>query len=235
MKREILVMLPGMMCDARLFAPQIKALQTDYDIIIPELTAPTIDEMAKHVLEGVKAEQFNLVGLSMGGIVGMEIVRQASERVMRLGLLDTNHLADAPDKYEMRNRQIEDVKQGKLREVIIEEMKPVYLAERNRSNQQLLDILIDMAMDVGADAFVAQSLALRDRRDQTEILKSYPGPTLVLCGAEDNLCPVERHEHMAELVPNASLSIVPGAGHISTLETPDAVNVAIKHWLATKA
>ena len=231
MARETLVMLPGMMCDARLFAPQMEALNEQYDIIVPELTSPSIEELAHSVLSCVEAGSFNLLGLSMGGIVAMQIVGKAPERIRRLALLDTNHLADAASNFELRNRQIEDVKNGKLRDVIIAEMKPVYLAEQNRSNQQLLGTLIDMAMDVGADSFIAQSIALRDRSDQSETLKNYAGPSLVLCGQEDNLCPLERHEKIADLLPNSSLCVVEGAGHIATLEAPALVNSALLAWL----
>lgn len=231
MSHETLVMLPGMMCDHRLFAPQVEALKERFDIVIPELSASSIEEMAQTVLTDVNADRFNLAGLSMGGIVAMEIVRQAPERVSRLALLDTNHFADAPDKFELRNRQIDDVKQGKLRDVIVEEMKPVYLAKQNRSNQQLLNTLIDMAMDVGAETFMAQSIALRDRPDQSETLKNYIGPSLVLCGKEDNLCLPEQHEEIAGLLPNSVLEIVEGAGHITTLEAPHIVNSALIKWL----
>ncbi len=232
MTRETLVLLPGMMCDARLFAPQVEAFDEQYRILIPDLVAHSITDMATNVLADCGDEKFNLAGLSMGGIVAMEMVRQAPERVLRIGLLDTNHLADAPEKFDMRNRQINDVQRGKLREVIIEEMKPVYLAERNRGDQHLLDILIDMAIEVGAETFIAQSLALRDRVDQSETLKTYRGPSLVLCGAEDNLCPPERHREIADLLPDAELHVLPGAGHITTLETPDSVNQAMADWLS---
>jgi pimeloyl-ACP methyl ester carboxylesterase len=232
MTRETLLMLPGMMCNERLFAPQVNALDSRYDIIIPELSAPSIEQMARDVLSAVKASEFNLAGLSMGGIVSMEIVRQAPERVSRLALLDTNHLADAAQNFDIRNRQIEDVKKGKLRDVIVAEMKPVYLAKQNRNNQQLLDTLIEMAMDIGASNFIAQSIALRDRRDQSQTLKNYAGPSLVLCGAEDNLCPPERHEQIADLLPNSTLMLISGAGHIATLEAPNSVNIALEDWLA---
>ncbi|MEL6736692.1 MAG: alpha/beta fold hydrolase [Pseudomonadota bacterium] len=112
-------------------------------------------------------------------------------------------------------------------------MKPAYLAEANRSNQTLLDLLIDMAMDVGDHTFVAQSIALRDRADQTETLMKYQAPSLVLCGAEDSLCPPERHRQMSNLLPNARLQILEDCGHISTLEAPLPVNAALQLLLKT--
>jgi pimeloyl-ACP methyl ester carboxylesterase len=135
MPRETLVMLPGMMCDARLFAPQIEAFKDRYDIVVPSLCGlSSIAGLARRVLSEIAVPRFNLMGLSMGGIVAMQIKGLAPERVSRLALLDTNHLADAPDRFAIRNRQIADVRAGHLRRVIVVEMKPNYLAKANRKN-----------------------------------------------------------------------------------------------------
>lgn len=235
MARETLILLPGMMCDARLFAPQVEAFSPAYDVMVPSLVEASIDAMAQAVLAAAPPGPLNVAGLSMGGIVAMAMVDRAPERIARLGLLDSNHHADAPERFDIRNRQIDDVKAGKLRDVIIDEMKPVYLAPENRSDQDLLDLLVDMAMDVGADAFVAQSVALRDRAKRSAALRTFAGPALVLCGAEDRLCPPERHHEMADLLPDAELVLVPGAGHISTLENPAAVNAAFQTWLSRRS
>ncbi|MEM7464196.1 MAG: alpha/beta fold hydrolase [Pseudomonadota bacterium] len=231
---ETLLLLPGMMCDERLFTPQIEAFGNAYDVHVPQLSEPSIEAMARSVFDGAPAGALNIAGLSMGGIVAMAMAGIAPERISRLALLDTNHHADLTERHEIRNRQIEEVLAGKLRAIIIEEMKPVYLAERNRGNQTLLDLLVEMAMDVGADDFVAQSVALRDRPDQAAVLRNLQAPTLILCGEEDRLCPLERHQEMAGLMPNAELEIVSGAGHITTLENPDAVNAALRNWLSRR-
>ena len=168
----------------------------------------------------------------MGGIVAMAMARLAPERVKRLALLDTNHLADPPERRALRDDQVRRVGEGRLREVIIDEMKPNYLAAANRGDQALLDLLVEMALDVGAEAFVGQSVALRERPDQSAALRGYGGPALVLCGAEDTLCPPERHREMAALLPDAELVLVPDAGHITTLENAHAVNAALSTWLA---
>jgi pimeloyl-ACP methyl ester carboxylesterase len=232
MNKETLVLLPGMMCDARLFAPQVTALAPEHDVVIGDLTgSDTIEGMAAQIIADVQAPRFNLAGLSMGGIVAMEIVRQAPARVLRLGLIDTNHHADAVEKAPVRQRQICDVRAGGLRDVIVEEMKPVYLAEQNRRNEALLKLLTQMAMGLGEDAFVSQSLALLNRPDQSATLGAFRGPALVLCGAEDCLCPPDRHREMAGLLQFSELKIIEAAGHISTLEQPTAVNAALRQWL----
>jgi pimeloyl-ACP methyl ester carboxylesterase len=233
MARETLVMLPGMMCDQRLFAPQIDAFSASYDVFVPRLSgSSSIDGLASKVLNETGAQCFNLLGLSMGGIVALAMLRMATHRITRLALLDTNHLADAPERFTIRNRQIADAQAGKLKQLMAEEMKPAYLSKMNRHNQSLLGLLIDMATDLGPHVFVEQSQALRDRVDQSDALARYSGPALVLCGAEDSLCPQERHHEISELLPNADLRIIADAGHISTLEQPQAVNQALSQWLA---
>jgi pimeloyl-ACP methyl ester carboxylesterase len=232
-EREKLILLPGMLCDARLFAPQVDALSDMHDLEVLGIDgADSIDALADQVLARAP-DRFNLAGLSMGAIVAMAIVGKAPERVTRLALLDTNHHADAPGRDQVRNRQIEAVRNGRMRQVVVDEMKPVYLAKANHSDQALLDLLIDMAMDLGPEVFVRQSVALRDRVDQTAALRAYCGQTLVLCGAEDTLCPVERHREMTALLDQSVLRIVENAGHISTLENAPAVNAALSQWLDT--
>ena len=232
MTRETLVMLPGMMCDARLFTPQIKALERNYDIVVPKLCAPaSIQGLAQKVLDEIAVPQFNLLGLSMGGIVAMAMVGVAPHRVTRLALLDTNHHADAPERHPIRNQQIEAVGNGQLRSVIVNEMKPNYLAAKNRNNAELLALLVEMAMDLGANCFISQSIALRDRKNQSAALAQYPGPVMLLCGKEDELCPVSRHKEMLCHCSRGQLRMIADAGHIVSLERPDEVTLAVRDWL----
>lgn len=236
MAREKLLLLPGMMCDERLFAPQIAALADDFEIVVPRLSgASTIDGLARIALTGAGSGPLNVAGLSMGGIVAMAIVAIAPGRLKRLALLDTNHLADAPERQSVRNRQIADVRAGRLRQVIIDEMKPNYLAAANRTRTDLLDLLVEMAMDLGPEVFVEQSLALRERPSYAEVLPAFAGPALVLVGEQDQLCPPARHREIASLLPNATYAEIPGAGHITTLERPEAVIAALRGWLECRA
>jgi pimeloyl-ACP methyl ester carboxylesterase len=236
MQREKLLLLPGMMCDERLFAPQVSALSGEVEIVVPRLCgASTIDGLARIALAAAGSGPLNVAGLSMGGIVAMAILAIAPGQVKRLALLDTNHFADAPERRSVRNRQIADVRAGRLRQVIVDEMKPNYLATSNRTRTDLLDLLVEMAMDLGPEVFVEQSLALRDRRSHEDALPAFKGPALVLCGSEDLLCPPQRHREIAALLPKPQYVEIPGAGHISTLERPDAVTKAMEKWLVQHA
>ena len=228
------VFLPGMMCDARLFAPQERALSGRVPVRHVTLTGTdTVEALADKVLDEVPG-RFSLCGLSMGGIVAMAVAGRAPDRVARLALLDTNHLADAPERAPVRRRQIEAVRAGGLREVVIDEMKPQYLGERSARDRALLDRLVAMAEALGPEVFIDQSRAVMSRSDQSPALRRWARTgraTLVLCGAEDRLCPPARHHRIAALARAPEAVVLPGVGHIATLEDPDAVNGALAGWL----
>ena len=224
------VLIPGMMCDARLFLPQIETLSSNYTIQLAQITArETIADLATEILNHAPPK-FALAGLSMGGIVAMEIIAQAPDRVDRIALLDTNPRAELPAAKTAREPQIEKVLSGKLHEVMRDEMKPNYLYD-GPNRQDILDLCMNMSESLGAGVFVRQSRALQTRLDQQEMLKRMHVPALVLCGEDDKPCPVERHELMHSLIPNSTLVIVEKAGHLSTLEQPKAVTNALIAWL----
>ncbi len=221
-----LVWLPGMMCDARMFGPQVTA----FGGLVGDIDGhDTMQALAADVLANAP-ERFALVGLSMGGIVAMEIMAQAPDRVTRLALLDTNPRAETPDMQARRGPQMDAVRAGHLRAVMRDEMKPNYLAD-GAGKAAILDLCMDMAEALGPDTFIRQSRALRDRPDQQDTLRGVTVPTLILCGREDRACPVERHEVMHALIPHSTLTIIDGAGHLPTLEKPEATNAALARWL----
>jgi len=221
-----LIYLPGMMCDARLFGPQVAHLPGE---VLPIWDHATIAALAADVLDRAPPS-FALVGLSMGGIVAMEMLHQAPDRVARLALLDTNPLAEAEAMRVRRQPQIDRAEAGELAAVMRDEMKPNYLSD-GPDKAAILDLCMDMALGLGPAVFRRQSLALRDRADRTEALRAYRGPALILCGRDDTLCPVARHELMHALMPQSDLRIIDGAGHLPTLEQPAATTAALHDWL----
>ena len=194
----------------------------------------TIGAIAEGLLAGAPA-RFALVGLSMGGIVALEMWRRAPERITHLALLDTTPHADRPERRALRLEQIAKVEAGFLREVLVESMKPLYLARRNRGNALLLQSIADQAITLGPEVFRRQSLALRDRPDSLATLPQIDCPSLVLCGREDQLCPVEDHVMMAGAMPRADLVVLADCGHLSAMEEPEAVTSAIIRLLHRRA
>ncbi|MFQ6553134.1 alpha/beta fold hydrolase [Aestuariibius insulae] len=224
------VLLPGLMCDARLFGPQIDALSRQTGVMVAPINeGDRVEEIASRVLDYCP-RRFALAGLSMGGIVAMEVLRRAPERVTRIALMDTNPLAETPQIAAMREPQIIAAKTGRLEDVMRDEMKPAYLAP-GPGRMEVLDTVMAMARDLGPEVFIRQSRALQRRPDQQAVLRKITIPSLVLCGRHDALCPVRRHEFMAELIPGAVLKIIEAAGHLPSLETPQEVTQALSDWL----
>jgi len=225
-----LLFLPGMMCDARLFAPQIASLSAYLPVMIsPLIGADTIEKLASNVLHAAPA-RFALAGLSMGGIVAMEVVRQAPERVTHLALLDTNPFAEIESVKLRRAPQMQKARAGHLEAVMRDEMKPNYLYDAPEKSG-LMDLCMDMALALGPDVFCDQSIALRDRIDQSRTLSHYKGRSLVLCGRHDVLCPVERHQAMHDMLSNSTFLIIEQAGHLPSLEKPEETTAALRRWL----
>ena len=223
-------MVPGMMCDERIFSPQIEALSQNLEVTIADISNfSSVRELASDVLK--KAPKiFSLLGHSMGGIVAMEIYSQAPNRIEKLILMDTNPKAELDEVKLKREPQIREVNKGKLLEVMRDEMKPNYLAE-SENKRSVLNVCMDMALTLGPHVFINQSRALQSRLDQQNTIQSIKIPVLILCGSEDKLCPVERHEMMHNMITDSDLKIINNAGHMPTLEQPRETTEVIKEWL----
>ena len=227
---EPLVLIPGMMCDARLFGPQIAAFSGQRAVHVAPITGhDNVAALAAEVLSHAPPA-FALAGLSMGGIVAMEVVRQAPDRVRRVAFLDTNPKAESDRIKALRAPQMARARAGELAAVMRDEMKPNYLSDGPRRGD-ILDLCMEMAQALGAEVFLRQSQALMSRPDQQQSLRAVSVPGLALCGRDDLLCPVHRHELIADLMPDCTLEIIEGAGHLPTLEQPGPTNSALARWL----
>ena len=223
-------MVPGMMCDERIFSPQIEELSQNLEVTIADISNfSSVSELASDVLKKAP-KSFSLLGHSMGGIVAMEIYSQEPKRIEKLILMDTNPKAELDEVKLKREPQIREVNKGKLLEVMRDEMKPNYLAE-SENKRSVLNVCMDMALTLGPDVFINQSRALQSRLDQQNTIQSIKIPVLIMCGSEDKLCPVERHEMMHNMISNSDLKIINNAGHMPTLEQPRETTEVLKEWL----
>ena len=223
-----LLLLPGHMCDARLWRyidcgsrPLHHADLTQDD---------RVECMAMRVLQGAP-DRFVAVGFSMGGIVAMHLAAPAAERLVGLVLLDTNAEADLPERALARRRQQARARAGALREVVANELKPNYLSPINRGRADILELTMSMAIDLGPDVFIRQSEALRQRSDARPLLRHISVPTLVACGADDQLCSPDRHREVAAALPNAEFAVVALAGHLLPLERPADLSALLRGFL----
>ncbi|SEL22582.1 Pimeloyl-ACP methyl ester carboxylesterase [Roseovarius azorensis] len=230
MSSDPVVFLPGMMCDGRVFARQIDDLSRDRPVMVAPITGgDRIEEIASGLLD-VLPRRFALAGLSMGGIVAMEILRRAPDRVARIALMDTNSLAETPQSVAGYEPFIIKLRAGPLADAVQMLMRPDVLAP-GQGRTDVLALVADMARAIGAEAIIRQTCALQRRRDYQAELRRCKVPALVLCGEHDGLTPVKRHSFMAELIPYAELAVIAGAGHLPPLEQPEATTAALRRWL----
>tara|TARA_B110000444_G_scaffold128772_1_gene121191 strand:+ start:107 stop:808 length:702 start_codon:yes stop_codon:yes gene_type:complete len=228
---EPIVFLPDLMCDARLFAPQIDGLSHARAVMVaPIHIGERIEEIASGILD-VTPHRFALCGLGMGGMVAMEIVRRAPDRVTRLCLMDTNTMQEAPIRAAEREPLIVLARAGNLEKAMQEELGPGYLAD-TQFKENISKLIFDMAISLGTLAFVRQSRAMQRRRDQQALLRKIKCPTLILCGAKDPFYLPKRHEFIAELIETAHLKVIEDAAHFPTLEQPKETNDALRAWLS---
>jgi len=230
MTGEPLVLIPPMLCDARIFGPQIDGLSNEYPILFaPTHFAERMEDIAGHILRWAPP-QFAVLGLSMGGAVALELLRQAPERINRVALMNCTAQAETPESASAREPLIVAARSGRFGDVISREMNPDWLAP-GPLRPAILQLVADMAHNMGPDAYVCQARAMQRRRDQQRVLRDVRQPSVVICGQEDTLYPVRRHEFMSELIPYGKLEVVTGAGHLPTLEDPVAVNLILRDWM----
>ncbi|WP_395943237.1 alpha/beta fold hydrolase [Brevundimonas sp.] len=225
------VLIPGLACTAETFAPQTTALWPYGPITVAStLEGRTIAEMAAAILRDAPP-RFALGGISMGGYISLEIMRQSPERVIKLALLDTSARADTPEQIEARRLLNERVANGEL-EAVLAQVTPNLLHPLHRQRQELIDVQVRMGRDVGPAGFIRQEAAITKRIDSRPHLADIKVPTLILVGDKDVLTPPDRSEEMAAAISNSRLVVVPQCGHASTLEQPEAVNAALTEWLS---
>ena len=224
------VLIPGLLASARLYAGQIPPLWRVGPVTIADHTRDdSMSAIARRIL-ATAPPRFALIGLSMGGYIAFEILRQAPERIVRLALLDTSARADAAEQTAMRRAQMTLASQGRLTEVVAQQF-PRLVHRARRSDAALREVFDLMAGEVGAAAFIRQQTAILGRSDSRPMLGSIRCPTLVLVGDGDELTPPELAAEIAAGIDGARLVTVPQCGHLSTLEQPQEVTRALLEWL----
>jgi pimeloyl-ACP methyl ester carboxylesterase len=224
------VLIPGLLLTPQLYAPQLEALWADAPVLLANHTrADSMAELSRGILAQAPP-RFALVGLSMGGYIAFEILRQAPERVARLALLDTAARPDTPDITAGRRTNMQLAQSGRLAEVV-DGLIPRLVHPSRVTDAPLLDVIRRMGAQVGVAGYLRQQAAIIARPDSRPMLKDIRCPTLVLVGDADQLTPPERAQEIAAGVRGAELVIVPECGHLSTLERPELVTRALRSWL----
>lgn len=225
-----LVLLPGLLCDSRLWRDPLAAMGEAVSPMVADLTQDdSIAAMAARTLAKAP-ESFALAGLSMGGYVALEIMRQAPERVTHLALLDTSARPDDEERRAKRRAGIESIKLGKFIGVSLALLASLLTPEHQGT--PLADEVQAMSERVGQEAYVRQQTAILGRVDSRSSLGAITVPTLVGVGEADVLTPRAMAEEMVAGIAGAELVAFPDSAHLPTMENPAAVVVALRNWLA---
>jgi pimeloyl-ACP methyl ester carboxylesterase len=225
-----LLLIPGLGNTDRLFEHQIATFSPLMNVLVAEHSLDdSVEAIAARALADTP-ERFALAGLSMGGYVAMEIMRQAPERVERLALLDTSARPDTDEAKQNRERLVGLAESARWEEILAE-LWPKLVHPRRQSDEQLKAVIAKMLHDTGAAGYMRQQRAIMSRPDSRELLPGIEIPTLVIVGDGDAITPPEIAREMAEMIEWASLIVIRGAGHLSALEEPDQVTTAMRLWL----
>ena len=233
--QSTLMLLPGLMCDAVVWAPQVAALGKQAQCVVPAWgLLDSLTAMAQQVLAEAPTERFSVAGHSMGGRVALEVMRLAPQRVERLALLDTGTHALPAGEAGAKERA------GRMALLELARTQGMRAMGRqwargmvhpSRLDTPLFESILDMIERSNPDQFAAQINALLTRPDAASLLPTIQCPTLVLCGRDDAWSPPAQHEAMQAAIPNASLSIIEHCGHMCTMEQPQALNDALAAWM----
>ena len=224
-------MVPGLVSDADLFAPQVDALGDVATTTVADITAGTsIAAMADAVLAAAP-DRFALVGHSLGGYVVLQVMRRAPERVESLALLDTSARPETPQQTARRHQLLALLDQQGY-DALLDSLWPFEVAPSRVGDAALRRRMDAMMLRTGPQVFARQTGAIIGRPDSRPHLSAVDCPTLVLCGRDDVITPLDAHEEMAAAIPGAELEVLDDCGHLSTWERPDQVSAALRDWLA---
>jgi pimeloyl-ACP methyl ester carboxylesterase len=226
-----LYLLPGLLCDQRVWQHQQQALQALTDIRIADFKwQASLEAMADAVLAEAPA-QFYLAGHSMGSRVAMVILDKAPQRVLKLALLNTGLHPARPGEQQKRQALI-DLAEREGMAALARSWSPPMVDPARQSDSAFLQTIYDMVESYTVDSFRNQVTALLKRPDATAALAKAPKGTLLLCGREDVWSPPAQHEEIARMLPDhPPVVLIAHSGHMSPMEQPEAVTVAMRNWL----
>lgn len=225
-----IVLVPGLLCSARLYAHQVQELWRMGPVMVADQTRDSVMAgIARRILIHAPP-RFALVGLSMGGYIAFEIMRQEPDRVAKLALLDTSARADTPEQTLRRKSLITLARSGPMA-TIADRLFPILVHPSRRTDEQMQEVVRRMALETGPEAFIRQQTAIISRVDSRSGLGAIKCPGLVMVGDADELTPPELSAEIAGSIPGARLVTVAECGHLSTLEQPRFVSGTLLDWL----
>ena len=226
-----IVLVPGLLCTAEIFAPQVATLWPYGPITVAStMEGTTIAEIASLILAAAPP-RFALGGISMGGYISLEIMRRAPERVTKLALLSTQARPDTPEVIAQRRTMLGYARNNDFGSMLAQAMTGI-VHPKHLNDVNLRAINRRMGQTIGIEGYARQTEAVIARIDSRPGLSAIKVPTLVVTGEDDKVIPPDRSDEMAAAIPGARLVKLAECGHESTLEQPDAVNRAMIEWIS---
>jgi pimeloyl-ACP methyl ester carboxylesterase len=237
MTRTPLLLVPGMLCSPRLYAGQVAALGADADIVVPDWRQAPLaiwdswESAARWVVGQMPAEKFALAGLSLGGMLAVEIMQFAAERVTKLALLDTGVRGQNEGERAVRRARIRLADEGHFELVLGLQMSRFIPAYR-LTDKKLVDEVMAMCGEIGVEIYKRQEELAAIRTDRRPDLPRIACPTVVVCGRDDAATPLFLSEEMAGAIKGSELIVVEQCGHLVTMEKPAETTAILKKWLS---
>jgi pimeloyl-ACP methyl ester carboxylesterase len=237
MAKTPLLLVPGLLCSPRLYASQVAALGDRADIVVPDWRdAPlaiwdTWESAGRWVLSKAPAEKFALAGLSLGGMLAAEIMKQAPARVTRLALLDTAMTAQTDAEQAIRRGRIRLAEQGYF-DVVLGLQMARFIPAYRLPDKALVDEVVAMCREIGVEIYKRQEAIAAIRPDRRGDLAKIKCPTIVVCGRDDAATPVALSQEIAAGIKGSELVVVEQCGHLVTMEKPQETNAILAKWLS---
>ena len=237
MTKTPLLLVPGVLCSPRLFAAQVAALKGEAEIVVPDWRrAPlsiwdTWETAARWVIDQMPAEKFALAGLSLGGMLAVEIMQFAADRVTKLALLDTGMRSQSEAERAVRRARIRLANEGHF-ELVLGMQMTRFIPAYRLPDKPLVDEVMTMCGEIGVEIYKRQEELAAIRVDRRPDLPRIKSPTIVVCGRDDAATPLFLSEEIAKAIPAAALVVVEQCGHLVTMEKPEETNQILELWLS---
>ena len=237
MTKTPLLLVPGMLCSPRLYAPQIHALSDIAEIVVPDWRQAPLSvfeswkSTARWVLDRMPPGPFALAGLSLGGMISVEIMQFAADRVSKLALLDTGMRGQDDTEKAVRRARIRLADEGHFKLVLglqLARFLPVY----RLPDKKLVDEVMAMCLEIGPEIYKRQEELAANRVDRRPDLPGIKCPAIVVCGRDDTATPLAFSEEIAAGIKGSELIVIEECGHLVTLEKPDEANAILRRWLS---
>lgn len=236
MAKTPLLLVPGVLCSPRLFAAQVAALQGDAEIVVPDWRKAPLsiwdswESAARWVVEQMPADKFALAGLSLGGMLAVEIMQVAADRVTKLALLDTGMRSQSEAERAIRRARIRLADEGHF-ELVLGMQMTRFIPAYRLPDKPLVDEVMTMCGEIGVEIYKRQEELAAIRVDRRPDLPRIKCPTIVVCGRDDAATPLFLSEEIAKAIPAAALVVIEQCGHLVTMEKPEATNEILQVWL----